>query len=72
MIKFDYSKHARYRMRRRGVSQIEVETTVLHPESWYYGSEGEINAIKKFGRKTVRVVYESLPQHIRVITVIKE
>lgn len=70
--KFIYSKHAIYRMKTRGISQKEVEITVLFPDRWYYGSQGEINAVKKFDNKTIRIAYNSLSNYIKIITAIKE
>jgi len=69
---FWYSNHARRRMVDRGVTELEVEQTVLSPDRWYYGEQGEINAVKDFGTHRLRVPYESTPEQIRVITVIEE
>lgn len=64
-----YTKHARQRMQERKVSEEEVETTVLAPDSWHYGEDGEIIAVRKIGRRRIEVAYLSLPEEIRVLTV---
>lgn len=66
---FRYTKHARQRMKERRVSEEQVEATVLDPENWRYGEDGEIIATRRIGKRRIEVVYLSLPEEIRVITV---
>ena len=42
---------------------------VLSPDSWRYGDDDEIIATKKLGKRRVDVAYLSLPEEIKVITV---
>ena len=71
-IKFNFSRHARDRMEQKSISELEVKQTVLNPDKWYYGEYGEINAVKDFGIKKVRIPYISNPNEIKIITVILE
>jgi hypothetical protein len=56
-------------MKERQVSEEQVEAVVLSPDNWRYGDDGEIIATKKLGKRKVKVVYLSLPEEIKVITV---
>lgn len=67
-----YTKHARTRMQERNVTEAQVEAAVLEPDRVDYGDEGELIASKQFGRRRIRVVYLSLPEAIKVITVTAE
>lgn len=71
-IHFNFSHHARQRMKEKSVTELEVKQTVLNPDVWYYGDYGEMNAIKDFGIKKIRVPYISSPDEIKIITVILE
>ena len=71
-IKFTFSHHARQRMKEKSITELEVKQTVLNPDRWYYGDYGEINSIKDFGIKKIRVPYISSPDEIKIITVILE
>jgi len=64
-----YTKHARQRMKERKVSKEQVEATVLNPDRWHYGEDGEIIARRKIDKRTVEVAYLSLPEAIKVLTV---
>ncbi len=64
-----YTRHARARMKERQVSEEQVEAVVLSPDSWRYGDDDEIIATKKLGKRRVDVAYLSLPEEIKVITV---
>jgi hypothetical protein len=65
-----YTRHARVRMRERRVSEEQVEAVVLSPDNWRYGDDDEIIATKKLGKRKVKVFYLSLPEEMKVITVI--
>jgi len=57
-------------MKIREIEEWKVRETIFNPDETYIGSEGEINAIKKFGKQQIRVAYLSLPGCIKVLTVI--
>ena len=71
MANLHFTKHARIRMKERSISEKEVEATVLNPTKWHYGKDREIVAIRKSGKREIRVVYFSEPQFIKIITVMK-
>ena len=66
-----YTKHAKYRMKIREEGEWMVEETIFNPDKTYIGSNGEINALKQFGKRNLRVIYLSLPEEIRILTVIE-
>jgi hypothetical protein len=37
--------------------------------SWHYGEDEELVAVKQIGRRTIEVAYLSLPEGIKVLTV---
>jgi hypothetical protein len=69
---FYYTRHARERMTERKISKEQAQIAVLEPDSWHYGKDDEIIAVRKFGKRTIEVVYESLPEYVKVITVMVE
>ncbi|MDI6736640.1 MAG: DUF4258 domain-containing protein [bacterium] len=69
MVNIYYTKHAKKRMEERKVLKEEIESIILSPQHWRYGEEGEIISMKKIGKRKVEVVYLSLPQFIKVLTV---
>lgn len=71
-VKPVYANHARTRMAERGVSEAEVEAAIFAPERWYHGEDGEVVAVRRIGRRTIRVPYLSLPAAPKVLTVIAE
>ena len=71
MANLHFTKHARIRMKERSISEKEVEATVLNPTKGHYGKDREIVAIRKSGKREIRVVYFSEPQFIKIITVMK-
>ena len=70
-MKFKYTKHAIDRMKTRKVSELEIEQTLLAPDSWHYDEDDDVklHAIKNWGIRTLDVVYVSEPKEIRIITV---
>ena len=73
-VKFRYTRHARNRMRLRGVSEFEVEHTILYPDKRFpdLDDEEKTHALKVWPRRTLDVVYVSTAKETRVITVIIE
>lgn len=63
--------HARKRMAERQVGEEEVRESIYHPDSAEMGEDGETIAFRKFGKSEIKVVYLSLPNEIRVLTVIR-
>lgn len=63
--------HARKRMAERQVEEEEVRETIYYPDSTEMGEDGETIVCRKFGKSEIKVAYLSLPNEIRVLTVIK-
>ena len=56
-LRFNFSCHARERIKQKSISEFEVKETVLNLDRWYYGEYGELNTIKNFGIKKIRIHY---------------
>jgi hypothetical protein len=70
-VEFEFSEHAKRRMQQRKIRKEDAEETVLSPDHWEDGSQGEINAFKAFPGFRLKVSYIPQPPKIFVITVIK-
>ncbi len=67
-----YTHHAKQRMIQRKVSTEQVAETLASPDDVILGKEGETIAIKRFGAREVRVVYQKVDADSFVIyTVMK-
>lgn len=67
-----YTRHARQRMKQRKVDPEQVEETLEMPDEIMPGDNGEEIAIKRYGSREVRVVYEETSTDTVVIyTVMK-
>ena len=64
------TRHAKNRMRWRGISQKDVEVCLEAPEKVESGSHGKINAWHKSGSKFLRVTYREDGDYIVVITAV--
>ncbi len=67
-----YTRHARQRMKQRKIDPEQVEKTLELPDEIIPGDNGEEIAIKQYGNREVRVVYEQTGSNTVVIyTVMK-
>lgn len=67
-----YTRHARQRMAQRKVTAAEVRETFESPDEIIPGSNGDEIAIKRFGPRDVRVVYEEVADNVFIVyTVMK-
>jgi len=64
-----YTKHATLRMRHRAISQTDVEETILEPDLSFTTRLGGAAALRKLGRRYLKVIYEKSNGKILVITV---
>ena len=64
-----YTEHAEFRMRHRAISRIDVEDTVQNPDFSFTTHLGRLVALKKYGGKFLKVVYEKSNDKIMVVTV---
>jgi hypothetical protein len=53
-----YTRHTQQRMAQRKVSPEQIEETLETPDEIVIGDQGEEIAIKQYGSREVRVVYE--------------
>lgn len=67
-----YSEHAIERMYERRVPDKRIEATILDADLREPGRHGRLEAVKKFGRKKLRVVYKELTTTYIVVTVYYE
>jgi len=66
---FDYTEHAAFRMRHRAISKANVEDTVQSPDFSLITHLGRLVALKKYGDKFLKVIYEKSNDKITVVTV---
>jgi len=65
----DYTEHATLRMKHRKISETEVEDTIQNPDFSFVTRFGRSAALKKYGSKFLKVIYERSNDKITVITV---
>ncbi len=71
MAKYElvHTRHAKARMKERGISAEEVISAMDHPDDVIVGKKGELNAFKTVGEgKRIRVVYVKEKNQRIVIT----
>jgi len=64
-----YTEHATSRMRHRAISETDVEETLKEPDLSFTTRLGRAAALRKFGRRYLKVIYEKSNSKILVITV---
>jgi len=64
-----YDRHAKRRMRDRGVTEEETEIALNEPEYREQSVKGRQNVYKFIGGKFLRVTFKEETDHILVITV---
>ena len=62
-----YTYHARQRMRQRRIAEAEVVETLEVPDEIMPGDEHEEVAVKQFGTREIRVVFEEIGHETVVI-----
>ena len=69
--KIIFTRHAKSRMRERGISQTEVKEAIKTPGSTFRGRKGDLNVIKEFDKeRRIRVVYVIENEQLIIITAI--
>lgn len=67
-----YTRHARQRMKQRKVTEVQVEQTLAEPDDIEPGDNGGDIAIRHYGARELRVVYDEPEEDTYLIyTVIK-
>jgi hypothetical protein len=64
-----YTNHARERMKHRGISESEVKEAIRRPYFTVPSKLGRFIAVKKYGDKYLKAIYEKSNDKITVITV---
>jgi len=62
-----YTRHARKRMIQRKVAPEQVEATLTGPDEILPGEWEEEIAVKQFGTREIRVVYEETGEDIVIV-----
>jgi len=65
----DYTEHAAFRMRQRTISKANVEDTIQNPDFSFITRPGRFVALKRYGDKFLKVIYEKSNDKITVVTV---
>ncbi|MFQ6066299.1 MAG: DUF4258 domain-containing protein [bacterium] len=65
-----YTRHARRRMKWRGISEREIKETLEMPDRRESCGEKRINAFKSLGRKLIKVSYVVEDETIVIISVV--
>ena len=63
-----YAEHVIDRAYARGISDAEIEATIRTPDLRELGRHGRLEAVRRFGKKRVRVIYKDLPSMHLIIT----
>lgn len=65
---FLFTDHAKYRIEERGISIDRIKQTIKMPERQLIENHGMIVVKKKFGKKTLEVVYKIAKNKFIIIT----
>ncbi len=63
-----YAEHTIDRIYARRITDDEIEATIHKPDLLEPGRHGRLEALRRFDKKRVRVVYKDLPSMYLVIT----
>ncbi len=67
-----FTRHAHQRMKKRKVTEKQVHETLSNPDEIESGDNGGDIAIRQYGQREVRVVYNEIEEDVYLIyTVIK-
>ena len=67
-MKFIYTHHANLRISQRELSRSQIQNTVVSPDDKITGFKSRWVARKKFGTKTLEVIYKKLNGTVVIIT----
>jgi len=63
-----FTKHAKLRIRERNISMVHIKQTIINPDNKQITFESRLLVRKKFGSKTLELVYAEYIDKIIVIT----
>jgi len=64
----DYTAHAAFRMKHRAITKAKVEDAIRNPDLSFIARFGRLVALKKYGDKFLKVIYEKSNDKIIVVT----
>lgn len=65
-----YSDHAKRRLKQRGITHLEVEFILNHPNYVKKSFEGRKEALGKVKNRNLKVIFIEKEKYIKIITVI--
>ena len=65
-----YSNHAKRRLKQRGMTTLEVEFVLQHPNYIKKSLEGRKEAVGHVKNRIIKIVFVEIENYIKVITVI--
>lgn len=65
---FIYTKHANLRIKQRNLSTRQIERTILSPDRTLPSFQKRLLVQKKFGHKTLEVIYRKEGEKIIILT----
>ena len=65
-----YDRHARRRMRERGITPEDVAETLRTPDRVEPSIKGRFNAFRRIGGRLIRVTFREETDHLLVITAV--
>ena len=69
-MKIIYLSHARDRMRQRGITELDVEDILKHPDYVKKSIKNRKEAVGETRNRTIKVVFIEKESYIKIITVI--
>ena len=69
-VKIIFSRHAKRRMKWRGITEEDVKSTILLPEKTEDAINDRNNAFRHIGRKWIKVTFKQEGETVKVITAV--
>ncbi|MBI2141018.1 DUF4258 domain-containing protein [Candidatus Woesearchaeota archaeon] len=69
-MKLVYSKHAKKRLKQRGIAEFEVEHILQHPISIKNLPEGLEEAVGESNNRIIKIVFDRKENYIKIVTVV--
>ena len=68
-MKFVYSDHAERRMKQRGITPLEIEFVLKHPD-YVKKTRGILEAVGHIQNRQVKILYEEIENYMRIISIL--
>jgi len=66
----NYSDHAQKRLKQRGITPLEVEFVLQHPQYVLKSTEGRKIAVGTIKNRTIRVIFTETENYIKIVTIL--